>query len=278
MVLDFISPDWVGNSVLHIKEMTDAYVSGSSGFMGKRLCRKLQGHVEGIPNQQLSEYTFQPYRRFFWLSTYGNLAGQDNPLRLWESNVCDVMRVLDQLIHNPPYSHFLFVSTSSVLLPVQTPYSRSKRAVEEVLMAMEKFPSCIVRPYSVTGVGEQKQHLIPTLIRSSFTGEPMDFVPDATHDYIDVEDVVTGMMILSKIEARGIFEFGNRVAVTNEEVRRLVEEITGKKANIVSVGKMREYDNQDWCCKTPNEYWQPTKSLRQSITEMVAQYKHDNKL
>ncbi len=211
MVLDFISPDWVGNSVLHIKEMTDAYVSGSSGFMGKRLCRKLQGHVEGIPNQQLSEYTFQPYRRFFWLSTYGNLAGQDNPLRLWESNVCDVMRVLDQLIHNPPYSHFLFVSTSSVLLPVQTPYSRSKRAVEEVLMAMDKFPSCIVRPDSVTGVGEQKQ------------------------------------------------------------------EITGKKANIVSVGKMREYDNHDWCCKTPNEYWQPTKSLKQSITEMVAQYKHEHK-
>ena len=105
----------------------------------------------------------------------------------------------------------------------------------------------------------------------------MNFVPDATHDFIDVEDVVSGMMILSKIEARGIYEFGNRIAISNEEVRRLVEEITGRKANIVSVGRLREYDNPDWCCKTPNDYWQPTKSLRQSVTEMVAQYKEDHK-
>lgn len=104
----------------------------------------------------------------------------------------------------------------------------------------------------------------------------MEFVPDATHDFIDVEDVVTGMMILSKIEARGIYEFGNRIAIPNEEVRRLVEEVTGRKANIVSVGKLREYDNPDWCCKTPNDYWQPTKSLRTSITEMVTQYRNDH--
>ncbi len=256
--------------------MIDSYISGASGFIGSRLCQKLEGHVEAIPNAQLATHRFQGHRRFFWLSTYGNLAGQDNPTRLWESNVRDVVTVVDKLLTEPPYSHFLFVSTSSVLLPVQTPYSRSKRAVEEILMAMSNFPSCIIRPYSVTGVGEQRQHLIPTLIRSCFEGEPMEFVPDATHDYIDVEDVVTGMMILSKIEARGIYEFGNRIAIPNEEVRRLVEDVTGRKANIVSVGKLREYDNPDWYCKTPNDYWQPTKSLRQSIIEMVAQYRNEH--
>ncbi len=256
--------------------MIDNYVTGGHGFIGRRLCDKLQGHVESIPNQQLANHNFHRHRRFFWLSTYGNLSGQDNSMRLWESNIRDVVTVLDRLIENPPYSHFLFVSTSSVLLPIQTPYSRSKRAVEEVLMAMSEFPSCIVRPYSVTGVGEQRQHLIPTLIRSCFESEPMEFVPDATHDYIDVEDVITGLMILSKIEARGIYEFGNRLAISNEEVRRLVEEITGLKANIVSVTGMREYDNHDWCCKVPNNYWQPTKSLRQSITEMVTQYRNEH--
>ncbi len=257
--------------------MIDNYVTGGHGFIGKRLIPKLEGHVEAIPNQQLSTHRFQGHRRFFWLSTYGNLAGQDDPKHLWESNVFDVVTVLDKLISGSCDSHFLFVSTSSVTLPVQTPYSRSKRAVEEILMAMSEFPSCIVRPYSVTGVGEQRQHLIPTLIRSSFEGEPMEFVPEATHDYIDVEDVVSGLMILSKIEARGIYEFGNRLAISNEDVRRLVEEITGRKANIVSVNKLREYDNPDWCCKTPNDYWQPTKSLRQSITEMVEQYKNERR-
>ncbi len=256
--------------------MIDSYVSGSSGFIGTRLCNKLEGHVEAIPNAQLSTHRFQGHRRFFWLSTYGNMVGQDNQFTLWQSNIFNIVNVLHGLLLNPPFSHFLFVSSSSVNLPIQTPYSRTKKACEEILMSLKDFPSCIVRPYSVTGVGEQRQHLIPTLIRSSFEGEPMEFVPDATHDFIDVEDVVTGMMILSKIEARGIYEFGNRIAISNEEVRRLVEEITGRKANIVSVGKLREYDNPDWCCKVSNEYWQPTKSLRQSITEMVAQYRNEH--
>ncbi len=256
--------------------MIDYYCTGSSGFIGSRLCDKLEGHVEAIPNAQLSTHRFQRHRRFFWLSTYGNMVGQDNQFTLWQSNIFNIVNVLHDLLLNPPFSHFLFVSSSSVLLPVQTPYSRTKRACEEILLSLPTFPTCIVRPYSVTGVGEQREHLIPTLIRSCFEGTPMDFVPDATHDFIDVEDVVSGMMILSKIGARGIYEFGNGIAIPNEEVRRLVEEITGQKANIRSAIRLREYDTEDWCCKVPNDYWQPTKSLRQSITEMVTQYRNEH--
>ena len=104
----------------------------------------------------------------------------------------------------------------------------------------------------------------------------MDFVPDATHDFVDVEDVVNGLMILSKIGAKGIFEFGNQIAIPNEEVRLIVEDVTGRKANIRETKSLRPYDTEDWCCKNPCEYWQPTKSLRQSITEMVAQYRNDH--
>ncbi len=204
--------------------MIDHYVTGGGGFIGKRLVSKLDGHVESIPNQQLATHRFQGHRRFFWLSTYGNMVGQDNQFTLWQSNIFNIVNVLHDLLLNPPFSHFLFASSSSVMLPVQTPYSRTKRACEEILLSLKDFPSCIVRPYSVTGVGEQRQHLIPTLIRSSFEGEPMEFVPDATHDWIDVDDVVSGMMVLSKIEARGIYEFGNRIAISNEDVRRLVED------------------------------------------------------
>ncbi len=257
--------------------MIDYYCTGSSGFIGKRLCDKLDGHVEGIPHHQLADYNFRAHRRFFWLSTYGNLSEQKDLYQTFGANIRDFSYVIEKLLCQHPYAHFLFVSSSSVNLPVQTPYSRTKRAAEEILMAIEQFPSCIVRPYSVTGVGDQRQHLIPTLIRSSFESEPMEFVPDATHDWIDVEDVVSGMMVLSKVQARGIYEFGNRLAISNEEVRRLVEEITGRKANIVSVTGMRDYDNTDWCCKTPNAYWQPTKSLRQSITEMVEQYVNEHR-
>ncbi len=263
--------------------MIDAYVTGSSGFIGKRLLSKLEGHTMSLPHHILNNWYLRPHHRFFWLGTYGNMVGQDNEFTLWQSNILDIVNVLDRLMGMQPCTPFIFLSSSSVNLPVQTPYSRTKRAIEEILLSIPSFPSCIIRPYSVTGVGEQKEHLIPTLIRSCFEGTPMDFVPEATHDFVDVEDVVSGMMILSKIGARGIHEFGNGIAIPNEEVRRLVEEITGRKAVIRNIRansgiltSLRNYDNPNWCCTNPSKYWEPTKSLRQSITEMVAQYRNEH--
>lgn len=106
----------------------------------------------------------------------------------------------------------------------------------------------------------------------------MGFVPDATHDFVDVEDVVAGLLALSKIKATGIHEFGNQAAIRNAEIRDIVEGITGKNANIREIKQLRDYDTWNWCCKNPSKYWQPTKSLRQSIIEMVEQYKHDHQV
>ncbi len=249
--------------------MVDTIVTGASGFIGRHLMEKLDGkplgHEEIVPGHSYDS------RNLFFLSTYGNMAHHSNYRMMVEANVLNVITVINRF-----KGWICYMSSSSVNLPVQTPYSRTKRAAEEILQSLLELKSCIVRPYSVTGVGEQKEHLIPTLIRSCMEGEPMDFVPDATHDFVDVEDVVSGLLILSKIEARGIYEFGNRVAVTNDKVKQLVEEITGKKANIRQYcGQLRDYDDQNWCCQIPNDYWQPTKSLRQSITQMVEQYKHE---
>jgi nucleoside-diphosphate-sugar epimerase len=207
----------------------------------------------------------------FFLSTYGNMSHHKNNAKMVKANVDDLLSIIR---HN--FNGWLcYMSSSSVLLPVQTSYSRTKRAAEEILQSLPEV-YCIVRPFSVTGVGEQKEHLIPTLIRSCYTGEEMTFDPNPTHDFIDVEDVVDAMIWLANDKATGIYEFGNRIAISNEVVRRLVEEVTGRKANITEVKPMREYDNEDWCCKTQNKYWQPTKSLRQSVTEMVAKYRQEN--
>ncbi len=247
--------------------MIDTIVTGYSGFIGSRLGRSIDSKY--VKHENIVYGHSYCYDKMFFLSTYGNMAHHDNHSLMVKANVFDLLTILNGFT-----GWICYMSSSSVNLPVQTPYSRTKRAAEEILQALPELKSCIIRPYSVTGVGEQKEHLIPTLIRSCMEGEPMDFVPDATHDFVDVEDVVSGMMILSKIEARGIYEFGNGTAVTNEEVRRLVQEITGKKANIRNVVvSLRDYDDQNWCCGTTNDYWQSTKSLKQSITEMVEEYK-----
>ncbi len=247
--------------------MIDTIVTGHSGFIGTHLCHKIEASY--LKHEDILPYHSYNAKKLFFLSTYGNMAHHDNHGLMIKANVRDLLSVI-----NVFDGWICYMSSSSVNLPVQTSYSRTKRAAEEILQALPELKSCIIRPYSVTGVGEQREHLIPTLIRSCMEGEPMDFVPDATHDFVDVEDVVSGMIILSKIEARGIYEFGNRVAVTNEEVRQEVEKITKCKANIRSFKvSMRDYDDQNWRCQTKNDYFQPTKTLRQSITEMVEEYK-----
>lgn len=248
-------------------------ITGGSGFLGSHLTKKLEG-VISIPHDVIQDVKLEPFDYFYFLSSYGNLAHQTDTKQIFKANIQDLASILLEA-KDIKFKSFVFVSTSSVKLRTQTMYSRCKKAAEEMLLAvMEKYdvPICIIRPYSVTGVGEQVEHLIPTLIRSCLTGKQMNFVGSAVHDYIDVEDVVDGILSLSNHSARGIFELGTGVKTTNEEVLQMVETITGRKANINRVDSLRAYDNQEWVStnfKARGYGWLPRKSLGQSIQEMV---------
>lgn len=254
--------------------MIEAYVTGANGFVGKHLTERLDD-FEAIPHKEIDKIKLEPYKRFFFLSTYGNMAGHENESATVKANVVDLTTILRQTDFMDGFVSFVFMSSSSVIRKVQTPYSRTKRAAEEILLAyMEKYSAsiAIVRPYSITGVGEQEEHLIPTLIRSCLYGEDMPFVPDAVHDYIDVEDVVDGLITLSKRRAKGIFELGTGKSYTNQEVREMVEDATGKQANVHYVKNMRSYDSSDWVCKNFNARnfgWKPIRTLGESIKQMV---------
>ena len=237
------------------------YITGASGFIGSHLARRFGGaatclkHGEEIPSR---------IDTLWHLAAYGNMAGQNDWRMIMKANVIDTVNL------TAVSNRIIFVSTSSINLPVQTPYSLSKQTAEQVLASSGK-TVYIARPYSVTGVGEQKEHLIPKLIRSCMEGEPMMLCHDATHDFVDVDDFVDGLASLPGA-APGIYEFGNGFPVTNAEVLSMVESITGKAANITGPFPARPYDRADWCCQNPMLGWMPKKPLRKSILEMVEAY------
>lgn len=263
--------------------MIDNFVTGSSGFIGKHLMAKLVPPHKAsnlgvdtiaIPHDDIVRPVFwmMPCRKFFFLSAYGNMPDQTNPSRILASNVGHLGVILVQmLVDKMVPESFVYMSSSSVNLHVQTPYSRTKRAGEEMVLAMP-IPGLVIRPYSCTGVGEQKEHLIPTLIRACMEGTPVDLVYDAVHDYIDVEDVVESIIKLSSKGATGIVELGSGKPTTNEEVLSIVESVTGRKANVRKVDSLRPYDNHDWYCRNPWSNGTKRKSLINSIREMVAVY------
>ena len=190
---------------------------------------------------------------------------------MYKANLTEPIRLLNQLFY---YKSFIYVSTSSVLLPNQTFYSLSKQACEQALKLWHDEHGgniAIVRPSSVTGVGEQPQHLIPTLIRSCLYGEKMPFVPEPTHDFIDVSDFVKEVLFVSQHMGRyrgKILNLGFGRSHSNQEVLKLVEEVTKRKANIKLVKSLRNYDTPEWCVDDDLPFI-PKKTLRQIIKEMV---------
>lgn len=257
------------------------YETGSKGFIGSSLAKKLD--IVAIPHEDISRIKLQPFKNFFFCSSYGNLASHTDEDAMYKANVIDLINILGQC-KNIDFDSFIFLSTSSVKLRFQTTYSRLKRAAEEILLAhMERHNKqiCIIRPYSVTGVGEQEEHLIPTLIRAAYSGETINFVPSPVHDYIDVEDVADGILNLSKNQARGIFELGTGKGYTNQEVLDIVEQETGKRIKVNIVNNMRPYDNDSWVSsnfKSRGYGWTPKVDLQTSIRNMVAEYRKGREL
>lgn len=254
-------------------------VTGASGFLGKHLVSRLDNPL-CIPHQQIASAQLPRYDHLYFLSAYGNMADHTDDDAIIQANILDPLALVRQ---RSDFQSFTFVSSSSVKLNTQTMYSRTKRATEEVLMGYvdkHKLPICIIRPFSITGVGEQPNHLIPTLIRSCMEGTLMNFVPDPSHDFIDVDDVVNGIINLSENHAHGIFELGSGIKRTNLEVLEIVQQATGRKANINMVNRLRDYDNENWVSnnfRARSFGWLPTKSLEVSIGEMVNAYKRTAK-
>lgn len=251
-------------------------ITGANGFIGSRLIKRL-GDVESLPHELIQAAKFAPYDYFYFLSSYGNIATQDDEFKTFKANFEDLLHVLKES-KQMSFKSFVYFSSSSVMLRKQTTYSRSKRIAEELLLAhMERhnLPICIIRPFSVTGVGEQKEHLIPTLIDAAIKGKQINLVPNATHDFIDVEDVVSGTLDLSQHGARGIYQLGTGIKTTNLEVLRLVEKVTGKPILYKEISSMRAYDNDNWVSnnfKARSYGWLPKITLEQSIERMVKAY------
>ena len=208
---------------------------------------------------------------------YGNMAHHTDEDAILQANIIALHNLL-QASKRLPYKAFINISSSSVLLHHETLYSATKKGGEALCKWMaDEYGKPIVslRPSSITGKGEQETHLIPRLIQSCLTGEKMQFVPKATHDFIDVRDVVHAILFLSnkadKYKGRS-FNVSNGFTHSNEKVKEIVEKLTGKKANTEKVEALRSYDTKNWeVDNSPLKSigWKPKFTLEESIQFML---------
>lgn len=257
-------------------------ITGSRGFLGEHLLARLAQQGQEVLRGDREGNCPKGVDHIFDLASYGNLFHQKDIEAIYTANF---FRLKNLLQNAEDYQAFIVISTSSVKLPHLTFYAAAKLAGESLARAMAlaySQPIVVVRPFSITGVGEQEEHLIPKLIRSCLYGEQMPFVSEPVHDFIDVQDVAEALWILAKNARKHkgeIFEIGRGLQYTNEEVKNIVEEITGKKANVQLVKSIRPYDTSSWMAdptKIKSLGWRPQKSINQTIEEMVENERKNN--
>lgn len=249
-------------------QMARILISGSRGHLGKALTQALSTSHEVIPLDR--DWTTVPLNIDYILhcGAYGNHYDQTSPLEIFRVNVKRTFDLLEAT-KGIPYKKFIFISTSSVLIPHQTMYSVTKKMIEDLIRAYDK-PISIVRPFSVTGIGDAKTHLIPTLIDAAYTGKVIPFVREPSHDFIDIEDVVKGMIKVMTME-NGTYNLGSKESYNNQEVLNIAENLTGKKIQVKITEQMRSYDTKKW---VSNECWS-TKPLQTTIKEMIEDYRKE---
>lgn len=252
------------------------FITGSSGFIGRHLSYRLPKAVR-VKHYDIPLLNPGNFNRIFFLSSYGNMYYQFLARDTIKANILDPIGLLGKVVPND-FNSFVYVSSSSAGLKHKTLYAHAKATTEKFIESMNELynkPICAVRPFSITGVGEQKEHLIPTLIRAAYSGEEVPFSPEPVHDYVDVNDFVNALMVISEAKYQGIIEVGTGTPVSNQTVLDLIQEATGKQINTKLTENLRSYDNTDWFCKSKKIFelgWTPNKSLKQTITEMVEDY------
>lgn len=229
--------------------------------MGSHLVSRLEASGHTVLRGDREGNISEPVDIIIDTASYGNLWGQNDVKEIYKANVERVKKLLN---NSSKYKKVILTSTSSVNLPVQTPYSESKKRMEEI---GQEYKATIIRPYTIYGIGDYKDHLIPKIFRSCLVKEPMNLAMAPVHDYVWVEDLVD----LYISEPEGIIEFGTGVPAYNSSVVLLIEQITQGLAFIEKFEEARPYDAVNWFAEKQHNL--ATTMLMEGLVQIYADYK-----
>lgn len=277
--------------------MMKYYISGSNGFIGSHLLKRLpKRNVICLPHTYLNSvdplqmlFEKEPPDYIFHLSGYGNMAHQEDEQEMVRANE---MALLNLMLASKDYDYksFINVSSSSVYGIKQHPmhetnsldaksfYGVTKIGGELLVRAfVEKYdkPIVNVRPFSIYGPGEADFRFIPTLIRCLKKNEPMKLAP-GMHDWTYISDFLDAVMLIQENAAdlKGMaVNIGTGIQYDNYDVFKKLCLLAGilnpNKLPIEHVQNMRSYDM--WQADNTlikSLGWLPAHSLQEGLEEV----------
>lgn len=249
-------------------------ISGANGFIGKNLSGILieQGAKVAPIHRDLLlapealqvflDQTSPDY--IIHLSAFGNHSDQKDIDEIFQVNVVSSYILMTTARHMKDLKGFINISTSSVYGDKEEPmkedmdcvpftmYATTKYATEllgKQLHADTGFPVVNVRPFSVYGPGEADFRFIPTMIDKLNKGEKITLVPEPVHDWIYIEDFVSGLtQVINNVDkfVGNSVNIGTGQSYSNDEILRKLEHISGKSTDVDLVASLRSYDTNMW--------------------------------
>lgn len=212
-------------------------VTGSTGFVGKHLIKRLENVFLYKRGQSLQG--LKPDIIF-------NLAGEIyDETKMFASNV--------QLVHDLlqlPFKKFIHICSSSVYgrknYPIKETDSLNPQTLYEItkaagsLLCMER--AIIARPFSLYGPNDNSRKFFPTILR-----ERVIEVFSGSHDWIYIDDFIDGLIMLSEVGEPGIVNFGTGICTSNLEVVKTFAKFLDIKYNINN-SYIKSYDSENWVC------------------------------
>ena len=281
-------------------------VTGSKGFVGKRLIKKLLKYdIEIIEfnicegRDILDSYSFSDLES---VDIAIHLAAKiyipdafDKPDEMYRTNMVGTLNVLEYC-RLKSIKKIIYMSSYVYGLPeylpidekhatnIQNPYGRSKLIGEMLCKGYFNdygIGIVILRPFNIYGPGQSERFLIPSIVREALNDAPTITVRDLypKRDFVYVDDVVDAIadaVIRTENQKPEIFNIGYGRSYSVEDIVNKIQHIAGTHKRVVCTNQTRKSEIPDCIAdisKIKRHYdWKPLVGIDEGLKRTALYY------
>lgn len=224
-------------------------ITGSSGFVGKHLRKRLSGKHQiikydlkdgqDILDQNLLSKKMKRVDLVIHLAAF--ISAEESwrkPKEYFVNNSLGTLSVVRNSI-KAGVKKMIYFSSAAVKAKPLTPYAASKISAEAIVkLYSNKIHSVIVRPENIYGIGQKANYgyVIHSFIKAARLGKSLEIFGSGmqSRDFIYIDDVtkVVETLITSNVKSGSVISLGTGKQAKILDLAKLVMKVTNKKTNI----------------------------------------------